>query len=802
VIDNRTASPGAWRRHRLAARDPASTRSGRLLLAAGSVAMIVIGAWSQPAGAATIYAWARCMGLAGRPAVAIGSCSAIIASGKETPDNLPYAYLFRGRAHASCQEGDLAAKDFTAALQGAPDLAHAHFWLGEIYKTREDWPRAAEEFGKAAASNAEDADSDSFTADSLGQFRADPLTEHGFALSKQGDVRQALAAFAAASVACPTCSAPYRDKALVLAAAGRYADAEAADDQAIARNPRSAAAFLARGILRARMSRDDQAIAYYSEAIRVYPDYDIPYKARARAYARLGMAKEAADDDRRAVLLQETLERKRKTACDAEAPASAPAGAGGADKAAAAATLDGAALTALFSGKTWQARQGIWQADLEFRADGSFRQRSKDQTEGSTLAVKADGAWGIADDELCIFTGVALCLRGHVEGGTVSLTRSEDGVLEYSGEAARLKDSGADMASSPIAELPLDEQFLPGTRGAAQGGKTLLYYIHGFDGVARGHSPVRQYFLARMQEAEGWDVIDADYPRRTDGEVMRFEASTFGAASYVARRLAELKRQGYDRIIVGGQSWGGWISLVLSTERNLPLDGVILEVPAFAMGFGEAKDGDFVLNKLYFDERIKRTRYPTVAIFFTGDFGETADRGMNAVETLTAHGVPNLVIDHPPGFNGHGAAWFPVFDYEFRDCIVSFLLAPKTAQCEPVEPSDGDFRTIFAAAQLKGRAGQAVSPSELIGKRFAVYPNGDVQTIVSAARTKVEGYGMGETEDASAFRDGLYCITPRVKFRQPAGTDETCVSLVRWSPREVLALDRTSGNVVQWWVEQ
>jgi tetratricopeptide (TPR) repeat protein/pimeloyl-ACP methyl ester carboxylesterase len=757
--------------------------------------------------AASVYSWSRCMGLAGPPGLAIKNCAAIINSGAETVDNIPYGYLFRGRAYATCQENDLAAKDFNSALKYEPQLAHAHFWLGQIFKEREDWTRAAEEFGKAATSQSEDADSDSFTADSLGQFKAEALAEQGFALFKKGDAKQPLADYAAATKLCPTCSAPYRDKALALFSEQKDAEAMFASDQAIARNMRSAGAFLVRGLLKALTLKFDLAIADYTEAIRVNPQYDAPYSARARAFAKVGRQKDAADDDSRIGLLQQTLDRKRKMQCDEGAPATdsstvvGKSQSGDHNEAADASGLDDAALKTLFAGKKWRAKQGIWLADMEFRADGSFRQHSKDQTQGSKLEVTMDGAWGVAEDQLCVFTNVALCLSGHVADGAVSLTRAEDGVLEYFGQLSDLQDFAADMASAPIAEFPLEEVFVAGSQTPANGEKTLFYYIHGFDGVARAHSPVRQYFINQIQKTENWDVIDADYPRWTDREVMRFEASTFGAASYVARRVKELKAKGYNRIIVGGQSWGGWISLAISTERDLPLDGVVLEVPAFAMGFGEAKDGDYILNKLYFDELIKRTRYPTVAIFFAGDFGEPADRGMNAVETLTAHGVANLIINHPPGFNGHGAAWFPVFDYEYRKCIVAFLLAPKTTQCEPIEPADDDFRTIFTASQLGDWQARTFSVSELIGRRFAVYPSGDLQTILSEDKTKVEAYGLGEMVDPSSFRDGRYCLRGRVKFRQPANTDETCVALVRWSTHEALALDEQTGKVVQWWVE-
>src|SRR5476649_166164 len=165
--------------------------------------------------AADIDHWSACMG-GGGPSAAIKECSAIIDANKELPDSLPYAYVYRAKAHLALKEGDVAFKDFTAALKFEPQLAHAHFGLGLIYKAREDWPHASEEFSKAIASQAEDADIDDFTADSEGSLRAAALTERGYATFKSGDATNSIADFDAATKLCATCSAPWRNKALAL----------------------------------------------------------------------------------------------------------------------------------------------------------------------------------------------------------------------------------------------------------------------------------------------------------------------------------------------------------------------------------------------------------------------------------------------------------------------------------------------------------------------------------------------------------------------------------------------------------
>lgn len=755
------------------------TRAAAAFLAS---ALCAIAAHPPLASAADIDRWSLCMG-GGVPAKAIEACSAIIDSGRELPDSLPYAYLYRGRAYQTLQQVDSAFSDFDAALKFHPQLAHAHFGLGQIYELREEWTHAATEFALAAGSLSEDADIDAFTADAEGTFRADSLVEYGYSLYKAGALGQALGALDEAAKLCPTCSAPWRDKALVFDAQQKSDEAGAAVDRAIALNPRSTGAFFVRGVLKARAGKTAQAIVDYDEALRLDAGFDRAAKARANALKRLGKP---------------------------------PNGPTAADKALAAPALDDAALTKLFSANTWQARQGPWLATLEFRGDGTFRQRSKDTSEGSTLDVTLEGIWGVSRGKVCIFTNVELCLDAHQAGGDIALGRTGQGgnsseavptqsVVEYWGAAADFKNLSADAVSDPVAEFPVEEMLLPAPPGVAKGLKTLFYYIHGFDGHARNHSPLPEYFVSEIQNTRGWDVIDGNYPRTGVNEIRRAGGSNFGSAVFLARRLKELKAQGYQRIYVGGQSWGGWTSLDLATMPGLPLDGVVLVVPACGgwRSTGPNRDDpSYENNKIFFDQLIARARYPTAAVFFLGDEYEPGERGAGAAEVLTRRGVANLIIDHPPGFSGHGSAWFPAFDYLYGDCIANFLESPRTGQCPQRRiPLDvGDFRGIVSEQQLNNRHLSAPTLAELKDRQFAVYPQGELRNIASADQTKVKGYGIGDSLQSSSFRGNSYCWRAPVKYNQPETTDETCERLIKWSADEILGLDPKTGQVLQWWI--
>ena len=91
---------------------------------------------------------------------------------------------------------------------------------------------------------------------------------------------------------------------------------------------------------------------------------------------------------------------------------------------------------------------------------------------------------------------------------------------------------------------------------------------------------------------------------------------------------------------------------------------------------------------------------------------------------------------------------------------------------------------------------------DLIGRQFAVYPDGDLYKIVSKDRTEKKSYGFGVGMETSSFRDGMFCIHDRVKYQRPTDTNEVCMTLLRWSQHDVLALDSKSGKVTQWWVEK
>ena len=370
----------------------AGFRQGKTLALAAAVFLLFggIGVDHQRAQAADLKTWQGCMQTK-QPFVSIRDCTAIIAAGKELPDSLPYAYLYRGKAYAFCRESERAAEDFTTASRMDATLAHSYFGLGQLFMAKEEFAQAEAQFSKAIASKGEDADVDVFRSDSLGRFKAEPFTQRGFARFKQKKYAEALADDDAAMKLCPTCAQPARNKALVLATERKFAEASAAYDHAIALNIRAAGAFWGRGYMLMHMSHYDEAIANYDEAIRLNPKFALAYKTRAFAYGKLGKGKQAKQDKEKAARIEKQVEAARATLCaSAGAKASAQGGEGDAATSGPApsrdqAALDDVALTKLFSGKAWQAKQGLWQDTIEFRGDGSLRSARRIQRAAASL---------------------------------------------------------------------------------------------------------------------------------------------------------------------------------------------------------------------------------------------------------------------------------------------------------------------------------------------------------------------------------------------------------------------------------
>ncbi len=227
--------------------------------------------------------------------------------------------------------------------------------------------------------------------------------------------------------------------------------------------------------------------------------------------------------------------------------------------------------------------------------------------------------------------------------------------------------------------------FPPGLPAIAPRGpaaaKGIVIWNHGRDANASATpiAPPAAWELARS----GWDVYSQH--RLGTHDVVRVTLRIIGAGVDRAKAL------GYRRVVLMGQSAGGFMGLGEATRRN-DVAGVIALAPA-AFGTPDSpmdwRRNDSGLRDIWNQMQGKRIAL-AVAFFAEDPFfekSEPATRGPHARQRLKELGLPALVLDRPAPelFRGHGAGLTLPFARRFSPCLVLLLEQDTPPPCE-----DGD----------------------------------------------------------------------------------------------------------------
>ncbi|HKW52882.1 MAG TPA: hypothetical protein VJO12_04260 [Stellaceae bacterium] len=174
-------------------------------------------------------------------------------------------------------------------------------------------------------------------------------------------------------------------------------------------------------------------------------------------------------------------------------------------------------------------------------------------------------------------------------------------------------------------------------------------------------APTPEY-ISEMRKA-GWDTFRLNRLRAGD----TLPASGAALANYAE----QFKSSGYHRVVLAGQSFGAFISLI-AAGRSSAVDAVIGTAPAAYGNFEDSYD-TFRLNATKLYELLENVRRARVALaFFHGDEFDPGGRGERALEILARRDVPSLVIDQPARLVSHWAASTHAFTTRYGDCLASF----------------------------------------------------------------------------------------------------------------------------------
>jgi dienelactone hydrolase len=164
--------------------------------------------------------------------------------------------------------------------------------------------------------------------------------------------------------------------------------------------------------------------------------------------------------------------------------------------------------------------------------------------------------------------------------------------------------------------------------------------------------------------AAGWDAMRFDRPSAED---------TLGASTAdLAVRVRALKEEGYAHVVLAGQSFGAFLS-IMAAAKGVGVDAVIATAPAAFGSYYDSYDS-WQLNASELYRHLAELRGTRVLLaFFHGDDYDPGGRAATAEAILAAHDVPRLILDQPSGLVGHLAAATKPFADRYAGCLERFL---------------------------------------------------------------------------------------------------------------------------------
>ncbi len=294
------------------------------------------------------------------------------------------------------------------------------------------------------------------------------------------------------------------------------------------------------------------------------------------------------------------------------------------------------------------------------------------------------------------------------------------------------------------AQFVLHEAY-PGTQtlgaGHAQGA---IVWNHGKPPFRGADGEMLPFYLDRLRDA-GWDVFQLERDWASDTLML--------SAAALGDQVDALHRRGYRKVVLAGQSYGAWISLMVAASGP-PVHAVIATAPA---AFGRYPDSRiFRRNAEDLYPILARIHSARVMLFlFQGDAYDTGDRAAPAEEILESNDVAHAVIAYPHGWMGHGAANWNGFATRFGPCMARFIDPRRPgddAHCER-DPVTRD--ALRLALPEDNAQAHSVSGDLRGGIWYGVYTNGreallSLDTAQGGTVSAIYAWGVQQRDEVGA----------------------------------------------------
>jgi len=185
--------------------------------------------------------------------------------------------------------------------------------------------------------------------------------------------------------------------------------------------------------------------------------------------------------------------------------------------------------------------------------------------------------------------------------------------------------------------------------------------------------------VLRLLQGRGWDVfmLKRHHAAEQNNTLSRTVQRTLQEA-------ATLKKSGYRKVVLAGQSFGGYVTLE-AVDTSPDIDAAIAFAPGVRdMGATGRLDASIT------DRILQRAKVGRLALVFPKNdavFGYLV-RGESAEAILSRRTLPYLLLDETSGISGHGGATTGRFALRYGLCLTDFLAASSLPAgrfvCPPV----------------------------------------------------------------------------------------------------------------------
>ncbi|TWA59527.1 hypothetical protein FBZ84_11514 [Azospirillum baldaniorum] len=289
-------------------------------------------------------------------------------------------------------------------------------------------------------------------------------------------------------------------------------------------------------------------------------------------------------------------------------------------------------------------------------------------------------------------------------------------------------------AQTAAAQIHLNPAYGDGTLLGPTMARGAVVWSHGRSVEVEDSNAPTPLYMKTMKDA-GWDVFRLDRMRVSD----TLPNSSRALAGYAD----QLKDRGYRKVVLTGQSFGAFISLMAAGQSDR-VDAVVGTAPAAFGNFSDSYDS-FRDNAAQLWPILRGIHNARVMLFFFhGDDFDPGGRGESARGILSSRGLDHIVVDQPALLTGHGAATTGMFVRRFGSCILRFAEAPPRRGDPSCDESWGRTPSaeLMRAAAPEPRTGSGTSSPAGTGARsflgvwYGAYINGRE---IALAVDRVEG---------------------------------------------------------------